>query len=125
MKELIYFPSTNDHYGRCAKTVHIWSFFLSAFDLRISLNKGKHGPEKTLYLDYFYTLHKSIEDWIHKDWRVSDQISIAQIQMKPRNESEIKSNTKIMKKKMAPKYTTKRKSKDATTIKVVQVKSTL
>ena len=90
-----------------------------------SLNKGKHGPEKTLYLDYFYTLHKSIEDWIHKDWRVSDQISIAQIQMKPRNESEIKSNTKIMKKKMAPKYTTKRKSKDATTIKVVQVKSTL
>ena len=64
-----------------------------------SLNKGKHGPEKTLYLDYFYTLHKSIEDWIHKDWRVSDQISIAQIQMKPRNESEIKSNTKIMKKK--------------------------
>ena len=47
--------------------------------------------------------------------------------MKPRNESEIKSNTKIMKKKkkMAPKYATKRKSKDATTIKVVQVKSTL
>ena len=46
--------------------------------------------------------------------------------MKPRNESEIKSNTKIMKKKkMAAKYATKRKSKDATTIKVVQVKSTL
>ena len=45
--------------------------------------------------------------------------------MKPANESEIKSNPRIMKKKIPPKYTIKRKRKDVTTIKVVRAKSDL
>ena len=46
MKELIYFPSTNDHYGRCAKTVQIRSFFLFPLDLRIQSQQGKTRTRK-------------------------------------------------------------------------------
>ena len=53
MKELIYFPSTNDHYGRCAKTVHIRSFFLSALDLRIQSKQGKTRTTKNSVFGLF------------------------------------------------------------------------
>ena len=39
-------------FPHCMKNIQIWSFFWSIF----SLNTGKYGPKKPLYLDIFHTV---------------------------------------------------------------------
>ena len=46
MKELIYPPSANEHYGHCAKTVQIRVFFWSTVNLRVQSKYGRIRTRK-------------------------------------------------------------------------------